>query len=92
MYPVTLSIEDVFKGSNIRTVQGAFATPTSNGLLENSIDFTERQETEKGHFNVTLECQNLRLFKICIKNLRYVQFQMFGVYVDHSLTGCTSIR
>ena len=28
-------IEDVFNESNIRTVPCAYATPTSNGLLEN---------------------------------------------------------
>ena len=59
MYPVTLSIEDVFKGTDVRTIPCAYASPKSNGLLENFIDFTEKTKTEKGHFNVTLECQNL---------------------------------
>ena len=36
-YPLALSIEDVFNESNIRTVPCAYATPTSNGLLENLI-------------------------------------------------------
>ena len=35
-----LSIEHVLKESNIRTVPCAYATPTSNGLLENLIQFT----------------------------------------------------
>ena len=39
-YPLTLSIEDVFKESNLRTVPCAYATPISNGLLENLIQFT----------------------------------------------------
>ena len=59
MNPVTLSIEDVFKGSTIRTVSCAYVTPASNRLLENLIHFNERHEKEKGYFNVTLERQNL---------------------------------
>ena len=42
MYPVTLPIEEVFKGSNNRTLPCAYATPTSNGLLENLFHFTEK--------------------------------------------------
>ena len=42
-----------FKESNIRTVPCAHATPTCKGLLENLMQFIiNRQETEKGHFNV----------------------------------------
>ena len=58
MYHVTLSIEDVFKESNIRTVPCAYASPTSNELLENLFILPKRQETEKGHFNVTMEHKN----------------------------------
>ena len=50
MHPVTLSIEDVFKGSNIRTVPCAYDTPSSNGLLENLIDFAEKTRNGKGAF------------------------------------------
>ena len=43
-------IEDVFKESNIRTVPCAYATPTSNGLLENLIQFTIKTRNGKGSF------------------------------------------
>ena len=49
-YPLTLSIEDVFKESNIRTVPCAYATPTSKGLLENLIQFTIKTRNGKGSF------------------------------------------
>ena len=47
MYPPTLSIEDVFKESNTRTVPCAYVTPTSNGLLENLIQFTIKTRNGK---------------------------------------------
>ena len=50
MYPVTLSIGDVFKGSNNRTVPCAYASPASNGLLEKFIHFTEKARNVKGLF------------------------------------------
>ena len=59
MYPVIISIEDVFKGSTIRTVPCAYVTPAFNRLLENLIHFNKKKETEKGYFNVTLDRQNL---------------------------------
>ena len=43
-------IEDVFKESNIRTVPCADVTPTSNGLLENLIQFTIKTRNGKGSF------------------------------------------
>ena len=49
-FPVTLSIGDVFKGSNNRTVQGAYASPASNGLLEKLNHFTETARNEKRAF------------------------------------------
>ena len=49
-YPLTLSIEDVFKESNIKTVPCAYATPTSNELLENLIQFTMKTRNGKGSF------------------------------------------
>ena len=48
MYPLTLSREDVFEESNIRTVPCANTTPTSNGLLENLIQFTLKTRNGKG--------------------------------------------
>ena len=45
-----LYIEDVFKESDIRTVPCAYATPTSNGLLENFIQFTIKTVNGKGSF------------------------------------------
>ena len=48
--PVTPSIGDVFKGSNNRTVQCAYASPVSNGLLEKLIHFTEKARKVKGAF------------------------------------------
>ena len=50
MYHVTNSIDDVFKGSTVRTVPCAYVTPTSDGLLENLIDFTEKTRNGKGAF------------------------------------------
>ena len=50
MYHVTHSIEDVFKGSNVRTVPCAYVTLTSDRLLENLIDFTEKTGNGKGAF------------------------------------------
>ena len=50
MYPVMLSIEDVFKGSNNRTVPCAYDSPASNGLLEKLFHFTERARIVKGAF------------------------------------------
>ena len=44
------SMEDVFKESNIRTVPCAYATPTSNGLLENLIQFIIKTRNGKGSF------------------------------------------
>ena len=49
-YHLTLSIEDVFKESNVRTVPCAYATPTSNGLLENLIQVTIKTRNKKGSF------------------------------------------
>ena len=43
---VTLSIEDVFKG----TVPCAYATPTSTGLLKHFIQFSEKTRKGKGVF------------------------------------------
>ena len=50
MYPVTLSIGDVLKGSNKRTVPCAYASPASNGLLGKFINFTEKARNVKGAF------------------------------------------
>ena len=50
MYHLMLSIEDVFKESNIRTVPCAYATPTSIGLLEHLIQFTIKTRHGKGSF------------------------------------------
>ena len=50
MYPVTLSIEDVFKGSNIRTVPCAYDTQLSNELLKNLKQFNEKTGNGKGVF------------------------------------------
>ena len=47
MYPVTLSIGDVFKGLNNRNVSCAYACPTSNGLLEILIQFSEKTRKRK---------------------------------------------
>ena len=47
-YLLTLSIENGFKDSNIRPVSSAYATPTSNGLLENLIQFTIKTRHGKG--------------------------------------------
>ena len=49
-YPLTLSIQDVFKESNTRSVSCAYAIPTSNGLLENLIQFTIKTRNGKGSF------------------------------------------
>ena len=46
----TLFIEDIVKESNIRTVPCAYATPTSNGLLENLIQFIIKTRNGKGSF------------------------------------------
>ena len=59
MYPVTLSIGDVLKGSNKRTVPCDYASPASNGLLEKFIHFIEKAINVKGAFNVKLERQTL---------------------------------
>ena len=59
MYPVMLSMGDVFTGLNNRTVPCADASPTSNRLLENLNYFTEKTRNVKGDFNVKLERQNL---------------------------------
>ena len=48
--PLTLSTEDVFKVSNIRTVPCAYATHTSNGLLEYLIQLTIKTRNGKGSF------------------------------------------
>ena len=45
-----LSIVDVFKESNIRTVPCAYATPTSNGLIENLFQFTLKTRNRNGSF------------------------------------------
>ena len=59
MTPVALTIEDVFNGSNNRTVPGPYVTSIIKGLLKNLIHFTEKTRNGKrGHFNVTLERQN----------------------------------
>ena len=50
MYPVTLSIGDVFKGSNNRPFPRAYVSPASNGLLEKLINFTEKARNVKGAF------------------------------------------
>ena len=50
MSPVKVSLEDVFNGSNNRTVPGAFDTPRTNGLLKNLIQFTEKTRNGKGSF------------------------------------------
>ena len=50
MYPVMLSIEDVFKGSNNRTVPCAYASPISDELLENLFQFTQMTRNIKGAF------------------------------------------
>ena len=50
MDAVTLSIGDVFKGSNNRTVPCAYASPASDGLLEKFILFTEKARNVKGAF------------------------------------------
>ena len=44
------STEDVFKVSNIRTVPCAYATQTSNGLLEFLIQLTIKTRNGKGSF------------------------------------------
>ena len=62
MYPVTLSIEDVIRGSNNRTVSCAYASPTSNGLLEKFIHFTERARIVKGAFLRQVGAQKLGIF------------------------------
>ena len=59
MYPVTLSIGDIFKRSNNRPVRRAYVCPASNGLLEKLINFTEKARNVKGAFYVKLERQNL---------------------------------
>ena len=41
------TIGDVFKESNIRTVPCAYATPISNGLVENLIQFTIKTKKRK---------------------------------------------
>ena len=48
MHPVTLSGKDFFNGSNNITVSGDYATPSSNRLHENLIQFTEKTRNEKG--------------------------------------------
>ena len=50
MYPVTLSIGDVFKGSNDRPVPRAYVSTASKGLLEKLINFTEKARNVKGAF------------------------------------------
>ena len=50
MYPVALSIGDAFKGLNNRTVPCAYASPSSNVLLENLNQFTEKTRNVKGAF------------------------------------------
>ena len=50
MYPVTLSIGDVFKGSKNRIVPCAYASPISDGLLENLFQFTEKTRKVKEAF------------------------------------------
>ena len=45
-----ISIGDVFKGSNNRTVPCAYASPTSNGFLENLFHFTEITRNVIGAF------------------------------------------
>ena len=50
MYPVMLSIGDVFKGLNNRTVPCVYASPASNRLLEKSIHFTEKARNVKVAF------------------------------------------
>ena len=47
MYPVTLCIGDVFKGSKNRTVPCVYANPTSNALLGDLIHFTEKTRSVK---------------------------------------------
>ena len=47
MNAVTLSIEDVFKGSNDRTALDAYVTPASNGLLDCLIQSIEEDKKRK---------------------------------------------
>ena len=50
MYPVTLSIGDIFKRPNNRPVTRAYVCPAFNGLLEKLINFTEKARNVKGAF------------------------------------------
>ena len=49
-FSLNLSIGDVLKGSNKRTVLCAYASPASNGLLEKFIHFIEKARNVKGAF------------------------------------------
>ena len=53
MQEVTLSKEEVFKGSTNRYVLGVCATLVSKRLLDRLIQFS--QEVEKYHFNFIME-------------------------------------
>ena len=57
MYPVTLSISDVFKGSNSMTVPYAYDSPASTGLLEKLIQFTD----PRGHVLLKDTCLRFKM-------------------------------
>ena len=60
-----LSIEDVFNESNIRTVPCAYVTPTSNGLLDDLIQFTIKTRNGKWSFQRHIEAPKFGISGYC---------------------------
>ena len=81
MYSVTLSIEDVFKGANNRTVPCAYATPTANGLLENVSHFTEKTRNRQGAFQRYIGALQRSISGFCF----LIFFNVFHHYAPFAL-------